>query len=139
MGTAWATPILMRCPAPEHDPGLSPARDIGQLPARRPTFRPRPVVLTEGLAALRTTRLVSVVGLPGIGKTEIGVEIAQRALHDGDGDRVLYLEAHRGLDGEALRVRLGGFLGLHEPPKTDEALAAAMERDPRRNGIGDSV
>jgi hypothetical protein len=67
---------------------------------------------------------VSVVGLPGIGKTEIGKEIARQALARGDVDRVLYLEAHRGLDGEALRVKLGGFLGLYEPPKSDEALAA---------------
>lgn len=129
-GTAWATPILMRCPAPAHDPGLGPARDLGQLDGPRPTFRQRPEVLAEGLAALQSSRLVSVVGLPGIGKTEIGKEIARQALALGRVDRVLYLEAHRGLDGEALRVKLGGFLGLHEPPKNDEALAAAMERDP---------
>ncbi|MCK6518911.1 CHAT domain-containing protein, partial [Myxococcota bacterium] len=136
-GTAWATPILMRCPAPAHDPGLGPAHDLGQLDGPRPTFRQRPEVLTEGLAALQSSRLVSVVGLPGIGKTEIGKEIARQAharqAHASGGvDRVLYLEAHRGLDGEALRVKLGGFLGLHEPPKNDEALAAAMERDPSR-------
>lgn len=74
-GKAWARPILMRCPAPAHDPDLSPA------------FRPRPTVLTDGLAALQSSRLVSVVGLPGIGKTEIGKEIARQALARGDVDR----------------------------------------------------
>jgi hypothetical protein len=76
-GTAWATPILMRCPAP--------ARDPGQLDGSRPTFRQRPEVLTDGLAALQSSRLVSVVGLPRIGKTEIGKEIARQALARGHG------------------------------------------------------
>jgi hypothetical protein len=48
-GRAWFVPILMRCPAPEHDPGLGPARDLGKLDDPRPTFRPRPEVLDEGL------------------------------------------------------------------------------------------
>ena len=131
-GEAWFAPILLRHPVPERDLGLTPDRLVASLPTRLSTYQDRPEIQREGLDALRSSRLVSIVGLPGIGKTDVGQEIARLALANDLCDRVLYRNVHRGLDGPALRGQIAEALGLTQLPPSDEALAAAIEQDPGR-------
>ncbi|MGI3780311.1 MAG: BTAD domain-containing putative transcriptional regulator, partial [Janthinobacterium lividum] len=73
-------------PVPEPEPAARPgATRRSNLPARRTSFVGREPELERVLAALETSRLVSVVGPGGAGKTRLAVEAATRWLDATDG------------------------------------------------------
>lgn len=122
---AWSVPVLLARPEGR---AAVPRRvaPIAGLPARRSTYLDRTNPEDEAIRALRETRLVSLVGLPGIGKTEIGRETARRAAGEGLCARVIYREAHQGMTADDLRALLGTALGRPEAPAGDEELAAVF-------------
>jgi hypothetical protein len=80
-GDAWSVPVLLARtpvpPAPDKPPAL-----FG-LPIASATWQSRPVLEDDAFAKLQRGRLVSILGLPGIGKTEVGNAVARRALASG--------------------------------------------------------
>ncbi|WP_437928915.1 tetratricopeptide repeat protein [Sorangium sp. So ce291] len=127
----WSVPILLARPRPRGSGSATDARDGAPVPSRYALYQARSALEEEGLLALEEQRLVSVVGLPGIGKTELGRELARRALSERLVARVIYTEAHLGLGAAGLRLRLGAALGLKEAPVDDLAVAAALRGDGR--------
>ncbi|WP_437617082.1 tetratricopeptide repeat protein [Sorangium sp. So ce834] len=127
----WSVPILLARPRPRGSGSAADARDAAPVPSRYALYQARSALEDEGLLALKEQRLVSVVGLPGIGKTELGRELARRALSERLVARVIYTEAHLGLGVAGLRLRLGAALGLKEAPVDDLAVAAALRGDRR--------
>ncbi|MCP4531360.1 MAG: ATP-binding protein, partial [Delftia sp.] len=97
---------------------------------RAPTFQDRPAVIGEGVAALADGRLVTIVGLPGIGKTEVAREVARRCFSDGRYVRVIYRQVDLGWSVDLLRARLATALGLTEAPEDDLALARSFADRP---------
>ncbi|WP_437907184.1 tetratricopeptide repeat protein [Sorangium sp. So ce327] len=130
-GRHWSVPILLARPRLRGSGSAADARDAAPVPSRYSLYQARSALEEEGLLALKEQRLVSVVGLPGIGKTELGRELARRALSERLVARVIYTEAHLGLGVAGLRLRLGATLGLKEAPVDDLAVAAALRGDRR--------
>lgn len=130
-GRHWSVPILLARPRPRGSGSAADARNAAPVPSRYALYQARHVLEDEGLLALKEQRLVSVVGLPGIGKTELGRELARRALSERLVARVIYTEAHLGLGVAGFRLRLGAALGLKEAPVDDLAVAAALRGDGR--------
>ncbi len=126
-GFGWSVPILLL--RPERPAAFLPAVVAG-VPTRRATYLRRPEIEDKILDALAKSRLVSVVGLPGIGKTEVGAEAARRAVTAGRFDRAIYREARAGMGAEEMRRILGAAVGLTEPPQDDEELALAFASKP---------
>jgi len=89
-------------------------------------FRGRTDEIARGLALLRQGRLVSVTGMPGIGKTEVALEIARRALADQalGFERALWVPLDEMSDADALRARLALELGA-DPERYNTAAALA--------------
>jgi tetratricopeptide (TPR) repeat protein len=89
----WAVPVyyarplegrtVVRADEPALQPQLSIAMGgVEKGPERPAWFVGREVQVVDGLELLRRHRLVSVVGMPGIGKSEVVREIAERAAAD---------------------------------------------------------
>ena len=89
VGTFFVPIVLVRRTPAAEAPRQKP---LGELPVRRDTYLDRPELELGVLAALRQTRLVSVTGLPGIGKTELARESARRAQQDGLVQRVGFVD-----------------------------------------------
>jgi tetratricopeptide (TPR) repeat protein len=112
---------------------LTGERTAAPLPEPSPSFRGRGPEIHQALTLLAKERLVSIFGMPGIGKTDLAAAIAHRALYDGD----LELESARwfSLDGltevDALRARMALALGLDPRRcKSDEHLAKGIGNGP---------
>lgn len=120
--SAWSVPVLLTRPKDEVAKAV-PTVNTG-LPTRKPTYQPRELE-HEGLQALTQSRLISLVGLPGIGKTECGKEIARIAWSQSLFDRVIYREVLPGYTVGQVRVLLGTALN-QTGVKEDSELAALL-------------
>jgi len=93
-------------------------------------FRGREEDIARALTALQTSRLVSVMGAPGIGKTEVALAIARAAAKDQDFgfERVLWISLDSMRHVDDVRNAIVYAVGL-EPKDcpTDVALAAKMK------------
>ena len=107
-GCVWSVPVLWARPA--RTAVFSSEVFVKGLPEKRDTYQPRDVE-KDGLEALRNNRLVSLVGLPGIGKTETGKEIARQAYQDHMFDRVIFQEVKPGFTPDLLRSMVATALG----------------------------
>ena len=124
-GPAWSVPVLLTRPQPVEVTQIED-RPIAGIPPRRPTYLKRPEPEGELARAIAQHRLVSLVGLPGVGKTELGQEAARQALRNGLVSKVIYRSVHLGLEIKELRTLLGTALGVLEVPD-DETLALIFE------------
>jgi hypothetical protein len=125
---AWSVPICLSRPAlvSEGDDTVVLRPRRVSLPARRDTYQERPVLLDAIINALRAHRLVTVVGLPGIGKTELGIEAARALQQRRPALRVIYQQANRRLDGSTLRALIATAVGVERSPEDDPALGALL-------------
>ena len=98
----------------------SAAVNLERAPAPWEHFRGRDNEIARGLSLLRTGRLVTVNGMAGMGKTELGSEIARRALIDEtlSLERALWLP----LDGVRTSEGLMGALGAWAGAKGDASV-----------------
>ncbi len=123
---AWCVPVLLARPSADMDDGV---RTVSQgLPSRKPTYQERPLE-AECQNAFAENRLISLVGLPGIGKTETGREVARAALDQGIFQRVIYQEVAPGYTVSQVRAMLGTAVnqtGIAD----DEELAAVLNARP---------
>ena len=121
----WSVPIFLG--RPEAEARSTEPRDAPTLPDARATFLDRPELIPHIVEALGQHRLVSVVGLPGIGKTEVGLAAARRAAPRHD---VVHLfEARQGTTPELLCAEVAiHVLGLQTPPSSAKALAQGLQR-----------
>ncbi|MGK5517832.1 BTAD domain-containing putative transcriptional regulator [Micromonospora sp. URMC 107] len=83
------------------------------VPARRSRFIGRRLELDRGIGLLGTTRLLTVVGPGGAGKTRFSLELAREVAEDHDVVHVVELAEHR--DGP-LDARLAAATGIREEP-----------------------
>ena len=79
------------------------------------------------MAALREHRLVALVGLPGIGKTELGREVARQAQAHRLCRRVIYQDIQPGHTTGLLRSQLSTALGHPQAAEDNRALAALFQ------------
>lgn len=122
---AWSVPVFLGRPPVLAEPRPTPVATAA-LPPRRATFLERPREMAEILDKLRGHRLVSIVGLPGIGKTELGLETTRRLLTDGFQLRLVFCKVERTFNPGILCGLISARLGLEKPLETDEALASAL-------------
>jgi tetratricopeptide (TPR) repeat protein len=119
---AWSVPIyLSRPPVLSFEPTVP--LEPTSLPPPRETFQDRPEELNAILTQARRHRLVSIVGLPGIGKTELGKQAARRLHADDPRLHLVYREINRTFNTATLRALVGTALGLEQPPEDDLTLA----------------
>ena len=125
---AWSVPTLLSRPSNHiFEARLNVNRG---LPERKATYQTREME-AEGLKALSENRFISIVGLPGIGKTETGREIARKALEEGLADRVIYQDVLPDQTVGQVRALLGTALG-QVGIKEDLELAAAFDACPEK-------
>ncbi|HTQ78816.1 MAG TPA: NB-ARC domain-containing protein, partial [Thermoanaerobaculia bacterium] len=127
-------PVVLGPPTPaaeaaEPIPGA--ALQLEFAPLRSPWFQGREPSLAEGLALLRRQRLVTLVGPPGIGKTELSLALAEEALQAGEPplQRAVWLSLQGLATAEFLLGRLGVLFGI-EKCETAEQLAKAIGDGP---------
>lgn len=96
--------------------------ELERAPAPWPHFRGREDEVARGLAFLRTARLVSVTGLPGMGKTEAALEMARQAAPGHA--RALWLALDAVRDTGALRAMLAAAFGADPKDCPDDAALA---------------
>jgi tetratricopeptide (TPR) repeat protein len=102
-------------------------RIIG-VPARPYYWVDRPREVAELLAQLRAHRLVTVRGMPGIGKTEVARAAAERAIGEPavGVDQVLWVALDDVRSVEHLRARAADWVGLADPDAPDWRIARAI-------------
>jgi len=88
----------------------------------------RPREVDELLAKLRAHRLVTVRGMPGIGKTEVARAAAERVLSEPavGVDQVLWVALDDVRSVEHLRARAADWVGLADPDAPDWRIARAI-------------
>jgi predicted ATPase/DNA-binding SARP family transcriptional activator len=106
---------------PEHAPVTTPHN----LPLRLSSFVGRERELHEAQAALRHTRLLTLTGTGGCGKTRLAVEIAEVLLADYPGGVHLVELAPLATSG-AVPLALAATLGVQQAPDTDPTAALAQ-------------
>jgi predicted ATPase/DNA-binding NarL/FixJ family response regulator len=109
-------------------PPVSQAR--GQLPLAHTSFIGREPELAELASVLTETRLVSLIGPGGAGKTRLAVEAISRSLPAAD---VVFLPLETVRLPQSLAPALASRLGVHDQPGVSlaEALPAALAGPPR--------
>jgi tetratricopeptide (TPR) repeat protein len=102
-------------------------RIIG-VPARPYYWVDRPREVAELLAQLRAHRLVTVRGMPGIGKTEVARAAAERVIGEPavGVDQVLWVALDDVRSVEHLRARAADWVGLADPDAPDWRIARAI-------------
>ncbi|MBK7538075.1 MAG: hypothetical protein IPI49_22420 [Myxococcales bacterium] len=101
---------------------------IEDAPEQPRHWVPRPLELTEILAGLRSHRLVTLLGMPGIGKTELAREAAQRAVADANFalPRGLWIALDKVRSTAGLVARLARWAGLDEAGDAESKLVRAI-------------
>jgi hypothetical protein len=129
---AWSIPICLARPwllpqMPRHGPATT-------LPAIRcrphATAFNRAEIMAQIRAGLAAHRLVSLVGLPGIGKTELGKECARDYGAAHPERRIVYQTINRGLAPGALRGLIATSLGHASVPESDAGLGRLLDAQP---------
>ncbi|MEU4323678.1 tetratricopeptide repeat protein [Nonomuraea dietziae] len=123
-----APPKASRQVQPPSPPAGAPRPPRNDLPRDAPDFTGREAQLAAVLAAVRSSRVVAVDGMAGVGKTCLAVHAAHR-LADEYPDAQLYLDLH-------------GFTDGREPLDPDPALRALLaaldvpsEKIPQEGGL----
>ncbi|HEY0782440.1 MAG TPA: hypothetical protein VGE98_08300, partial [Thermoanaerobaculia bacterium] len=132
-----AAPVVFEQPLPRRarqdsaavestTPSLA-ARQLEEAPMRSADFHGRDEQVAAGADLLARQRLVTILGAPGIGKTELSLAIAERAIADG---ALRFARATwtplQGLTASGvLLARLGAFFGL-ERVETADPLTKAI-------------
>ncbi|MEU8892625.1 BTAD domain-containing putative transcriptional regulator [Streptomyces sp. NPDC048442] len=136
-----ATPHVRSLPIPRtslpHTPraGHPPTPCTGNLPAETTTFVGREVQLAHARALLTTSRLVSLTGVGGVGKTRLALRVAAEAAGGAVGSR-----SARPFDLFPDGVWLADLAPLTEPALLDRAVAASLDlRDQSARPAADAV
>lgn len=110
-------------------PAIPAQRRPDSLPARVMPLIGRERELTETDAALRRTRLLTLTGLGGVGKTSLAVELARQRGADFAGD-VHLVELGSVVDGDQVTIQLARTLRLELPSDTApvESVVAQLRR-----------
>lgn len=90
------------------------------LPGRRTSFIGRETELADASRLLSETRLLSIVGPGGIGKTRLSLELADRALNDFN-DGVWFVELASIEDSSNLPIAVAQALGLPDDLRSETA------------------
>ena len=121
--TAWCIPVLYCRRQPF---AMTAPAATTELPDRSMVYMTRGELESVILGALKKHRFVSVEGLPGIGKTQVGLEVARLARGDGLFDRVIFIKASLAYTTVEVRATISTALGQTDI-SDDAALAAAIE------------
>jgi predicted ATPase len=97
--------------------------DASSLPVPLTSFIGRARELDEILSVLQRARLVTLVGVGGVGKTRLAMEVARRALDD-IADGIAFVDLAALSDPALLPAHVAASLGVREPPGPE--LAAAV-------------
>ncbi len=130
LAAAWSIPICIARPPQVPAEPARKRHDPFKLPRRRDSYQDRPEILEKIVARLTRHRLVSLVGLPGIGKTELGKESARAYLNSHHGVRGIYQPISHGLAPDSLRGLIAAALGQVATPENDAQLAALLTANP---------
>ncbi|MBF0426426.1 MAG: tetratricopeptide repeat protein [Magnetococcales bacterium] len=117
-------------PADREGGPVATGHTLSQVPLLPEAFLPRPEHSDAILKLLNQHRVVAVVGLPGIGKTELCKAVAGEIERSQPDRRVLYLSVEAALPPDLLRARLAAALGRSPPPESDAQLAAWLNEQP---------
>ncbi|MGI8658023.1 MAG: ATP-binding protein [Candidatus Limnocylindria bacterium] len=110
----------------QEDPVLVPPRVRNNLPARRTTFVGRSAELEELLGLLATTRLLTLTGVGGTGKTRLAIELAQGTLADHP-DGVHFVSLAALADPDLVAHDVAEAIGLRsEDRSADDVLRASL-------------
>ena len=93
------------------------------VPAQLTSFVGRTRELDEVQALMRRSRLVTLVGVGGVGKTRLAIEAAQRALRN-DVDAIAFVDLAALADPALVPAHIAASLGVRETP--GQALTAAV-------------
>ncbi|HJP89255.1 MAG TPA: BTAD domain-containing putative transcriptional regulator [Candidatus Limnocylindrales bacterium] len=85
------------------------------LPAALTSFVGRETQVAEVLGLVRESRLVTLTGVGGVGKTRLGLEVATRVIDD-FADSVTFVDIAPLGDAALLASHVAAALGLREPP-----------------------
>src|SRR4051794_34709329 len=110
-------------------PTIPAQRRTGSLPARVMPLIGRERELTETDAALRRTRLLTLTGLGGVGKTSLAIELARLHLDDFAGD-VHLVELGSVVDSDQVITQLARTMRLEMPSdaRPIESVVAQLRR-----------
>ena len=110
----------------QEDPVLVPPRVRNNLPARRTTFVGRGAELDELRGLLTGTRLLTLTGVGGTGKTRLAIELAQGALSDHP-DGVHFVSLGALADPDLVAHDVAEAIGLRsEDRSVDDVLRASL-------------
>jgi len=109
----------------------APARRSGALPSAQSAFIGRDRELAELTALLRESRLISMIGPGGAGKTRLAAEAIRLLGDEAAGVTFVPLEPVR--QPESLAAAVASSLGVHDQPQVPllESVAAALGDAPR--------
>jgi predicted ATPase/class 3 adenylate cyclase len=94
------------------------------LPAQVSSFIGRDAELAEVRRLIGSSRLVTLTGSGGAGKTRLGLQAAA-ALLDGSGDGVWFVDLAPCRDADLIAATVAGVLGVHAEPEQPPAAALA--------------
>lgn len=119
-GDAWSVPVLLARPE------LRPVRkaELFGIPPRVPVWQERDALVAQVTGALRHSRIVTTVGIPGVGKTEICYEVARQMLAQRAIARAICIHVQSGMQVDQLRAMLAAALG--QPAMSSPAQIAAL-------------
>ena len=114
---------------------LAARTDLGTFvessPGRRETYLDRPEQEAEAVEALGKSHLVSILGLPGIGKTEMAREVARRAREDRTDQAGGVRRYHREVDVGLLQATWARAFWVRSPRASRNSLICSISsRDP---------
>jgi predicted ATPase/class 3 adenylate cyclase len=100
---------------------------IHNLPSQASSFIGRDVELDQLRGVLEESRVVTLTGSGGVGKTRLALQLAADAL-DGSGDGVWFVDLAPLQDPALVAATTAGVLGVHEEPgrSAQESLVAAL-------------